>query len=140
MGAITASLVARRDGASVAYVAGLLAQGGTDLARLLRSEPMLCPGVAAALERRDGLDFWTGAEAFGLDPAHLRGQALAPYFEPLEDPLPGPYVVCARDRVVSPQWGREAAPRLLGHAALELDCGHDAHRERPQALAELLGA
>ncbi len=133
MGGVTASLVARREQARVVYVAALLSRAGVALKDQFGE--MMCPGVAAALERRDGLDFWTDAAAFGLDPDALRGQSITPYFDLLEDAVPGRYVVCARDQVVSPTYGRAAPMEIV-----ELDCGHDAHRERPAELADLLGA
>ena len=135
MGAITASLVARRDGSRVAYLAGLVPEAGATLAGLMRERGMICPGVREALERRDGLDHWTAPEAFGLDAAHLRGQAIAPYFEELDDPVAGPYVVCLRDRVVAP-----AYQRTVPLARVELDSGHDVFREHPAAVADLIGA
>ena len=129
MGGITASLVAARCGARVVYVAALLPRAGAALKDLFAE--MLCPGLE--LERRDGLDYFTdaGARARGLDPAHLRGQALAPYFEPLEDPVPGTYIACARDRVVRPDFQRSVADHVL-------DCGHQPQVECPEALAALL--
>ena len=129
MGGITASLVAARCGAQVGYVAALLPRSGSTLAELFGE--MLCPGLE--LERRDGLDFFTdaGARARGLDPAHLRGQALAPYFDVLDDAVPGVYLGCARDRVVRPEYQR-------AHADVMLDCGHLPHVEMPERVAELL--
>ncbi|MEJ7894081.1 MAG: alpha/beta hydrolase family protein [Solirubrobacteraceae bacterium] len=133
MGGVTASLVARRDGARVVYVAALLPQAGVALKA--QFVEMMCPGVARALARRDGLDFWTDAASFGLDPTSMRGQSLAPYFDALEAAVPGRYVVCARDRVVAP-----AYQRSVPMESFELDCGHDAFRERPADVADLLGA
>ena len=129
MGGITASLVARRCGARVVYVAALLPRAGVALKDLFAE--MLCPGLE--LERRDGLDFFTdaGARARGLDPAHLRGQALRPYFDRLDDPVPGTYIACARDRVVRPEWQATVAD-------VTLDCGHQPQTECPEALAALL--
>jgi pimeloyl-ACP methyl ester carboxylesterase len=129
MGGITASLVARRCGARVVYVAALLSRAGVPLKDLFAE--MLCPGLE--LERRDGLDHFIeeGARARGLDPAHLRGQAVAPYFDPLEEAVPGTYIACARDRVVRPDF-------QLRHADEVLDCGHVPQTECPEALAALL--
>jgi pimeloyl-ACP methyl ester carboxylesterase len=129
MGGITASIVAGRCGARVVYVAALLPRAGVPLKDLFAE--MLCPGLE--LERRDGLDHFTdaGARARGLDPAHLRGQALTPYFEPLEAAVPGTYIACARDRVVRPEFQRSVADHVL-------DCGHLPQIERPAELAALL--
>jgi hypothetical protein len=70
----------------------------------------------------------------------LRGQAVAPYFEPcpLRELPDGPYVVCMSDRVVSPDWGRDAARRRLGREPVELDAGHNAHLTAPARVADLL--
>jgi pimeloyl-ACP methyl ester carboxylesterase len=92
---------------------------------------MICPGLE--LERRDGLDHFTedGARARGLDPARLRGQALMPYFDVLDEAVPGTYIACARDRVVRPEWQATVAD-------VTLDCGHLPQAECPAALAALL--
>jgi pimeloyl-ACP methyl ester carboxylesterase len=129
MGGITASLVAARCGARVVYVAAMQPRAGTPLKDLFAEQ--LCPGLE--LERRDGLDYFTdaGARARGLDPAHLRGQALAPYFAPLDDPTPGTYIACARDQVVRPDFQASVAD-------VTLDCGHLPQIECPEALAALL--
>lgn len=129
MGGITASLVARRCGARVVYVAAFLPRAGATLGELLGE--MVCPEVRGGLKRRDGLDFWRDPEAFGMDPAGLRGQSITPYFDVLEDPVPGRYVGCRRDLVVRPDY-------QAGLADVWLDCGHEAARERPAELAALL--
>lgn len=129
LGGVTASIVARRCGARVVYVAALLPRAGFALKDLFAE--MLCPGLE--LERRDGLDFFTdeGARARGLDPAQLRGQALRPFFDALDDPVPGTYIACARDRVVRPEFQATVAD-------VTLDCGHLPQQECPEALAALL--
>jgi hypothetical protein len=132
MGGITASIVGRRSGARVVYVAALLPRAGVPLAELFGE--MMCGGVAAAQERRgDGLRYWRPGEAaaFGLDEAHMRGQAVTPYFDPLDEPARGRYVACARDAVVRPGWQATVAD-------VTLDCGHLPQRECPAALAEVL--
>lgn len=131
MGGITASIVGARTGARVVYLAALVPRAGVALKDCIAE--MLCPGLG--LERRDGLDFFDAdadaARARGLDPAVLRGQGLAPYFEELGEPTAGRYIGCRQDRVVRPEY------QAL-HADVWLDCGHDAHRERPAELAKLL--
>lgn len=131
MGAITASIVAARRGCRVVYVAALLPTAGRALKEELGA--MLTPEVGAHLERRDGLDHFVDPEPLGLDPAVMRGQALAPYFAALEAPTQGLYIGCRRDRVVRPDYQARFADEWL-------DCGHDAHRERPAELAALLTA
>ena len=156
LGGVTAALVAARaPGRRVAYVAAVLPEPLRPLAHLLRHEPVILPGFSAA-ERR------TGDRRVRLDPAAaggvlfsdvdaptaqaqtaaLRPQALAPFFEvcPLDALPPGPCIVCREDQVVSPEWGREAARRLLHASALELDGGHFPQLTRPAELAEVLEA
>jgi pimeloyl-ACP methyl ester carboxylesterase len=145
LGGVTAALVADRTGARVTYLAALLPSPGRPLADVFADEPMVLPEIPAAEMRgEDGLRRLPRAVADevlhpGLD---LRGQSVSPYFEPcpLDALPPGRYVVCREDRVVSPAWGREAAPRLLGREALELDGGHLPQLTRPAELADLLVA
>jgi pimeloyl-ACP methyl ester carboxylesterase len=129
MGGITASIVGARCGARVVHLASLLPLQLHKLKDLFGE--MMCPEVAPALERRDGLDFWTGAETFGLDPSVLRGQALAPYFEELPAPVSDLYIGCRHDRVVRPDYQARFAD-------VWLECGHEAMREQPAELARLL--
>ncbi len=129
MGGITASIVGARTGARVVHLAALLPRKAHKLKDLFAE--MMCPEVAPALERREGLDYFTDAEALGLDPTVLRGQALAPYFEVLGDPVCDLYVGCRHDRVVRPDYQAR-------YADVWLDCGHDAARECPAELARAL--
>lgn len=129
MGAITASIVGARTGARVVHLAALSPLKQHKLKDLLGE--MLCPEVAAGLERRDGLDYFTNAAAFGLDPSAMRGQAIAPYFQALGEPVCDLYIGCRQDRVVRPEYQAK-------HADVWLECGHDAMRECPAALAQLL--
>lgn len=84
-------------------------------------------------EKRDGLTWFDDgdARARGLDPAQMRGQAPAPYFDVLGTPAPGRYIGCRRDRVVRPDYQDR-------HADVWLDCGHLPQVECPEALAALL--
>lgn len=128
MGGITASIVARRRGCPVVYVAALLPRAGVALAPLIPSMVF-----EMRFERRDGLDFFEEGEARdrGLDPAHLRGQAPTPYFDVLDDPAPGRYIGCRHDRVVRPEYQATVADAWL-------ECGHTPQVECPEALAALL--
>lgn len=156
LGAATAALVAARaPGRRVAYVAAVLPEPLRPVADVLRSQDVLLPGLRDA-EVADGRgfrrirpDLAATAMFAGLDAdaaraaaAGLRPQALAPLFAPFPlDRLPsGPSVVCREDTVVSPDWGRAAARRLLGASAIELDGGHHPQLERPAELAQVLGA
>jgi len=155
MGGATAALVAdARPVRELVYLAALLPRPGAPLTEVFASEPsMMLPELPAAeVKGEDGLRHLPPDAAEQLlfhdapDPARwaggVRGQAVTPYFEPcpLDALPPGRYVVCREDRVVSPAWGREAAPRLLGRAAEELDGGHCPQVARPAELADLLGA
>ena len=95
---------------------------------------MLSPEVAAGLERRDGLDYFADAEALGLDPAAMRGQALAPYFDRARRAGAAASTSAA---ATTASCGRTTRRRL---ADVWLECGHDAMRERPAELAPLLPA
>jgi pimeloyl-ACP methyl ester carboxylesterase len=52
--------------------------------------------------------------------------------------LPTSYVVCRDDRMVSAEWGRNAARDRLGIDAIEIDGGHSPFLSRPRELAGLL--
>ncbi len=128
MGGITASIVAAERGCPVVYVAALLPRAGTTLAALLGSMVF-----EMRFHKRDGLTYFDAddARARGLDPHQLRGQASKPYFDVLGDATPGPYIACARDRVVRPEFQATLATTTL-------DCGHLPHVECPERLAALL--
>lgn len=129
LGGVTASIVAARRGCPVVYVAALLPQAGVALKDRLGE--LVCAGMR--FERHGGLDFFEAgdARARGLDPALMRGQAPRPWSEVLDDPAPGRYLGCRRDRVVRPEYQAE-------HADAWLECGHLPQSECPAALAALL--
>ena len=149
-GCTIAQLPARRH----VYLAAMIPQAGRRLVDVLKEEPMLCPAVATTHVRgEDRLARWAdpekamdilfhdvdedaGRKALG----YLRGQSVNPWFHespPLAD-APSTYIVCALDRVVSPEWGREAAPRLLGAEMHELQSGHVPQLAKPRELTDLL--
>jgi pimeloyl-ACP methyl ester carboxylesterase len=72
----------------------------------------------------------------------LRPQALAPYEEvcPLAGlpAVPTTYIIASEDRVVSPDWGRNAAVERLGAQVVELPGSHSPFLSRPAALASIL--
>lgn len=72
----------------------------------------------------------------------LRPQAGTPTAQPVPlDQLPGcryRYVVCADDRMISPDWSRRRARAALGVDPVELTGGHDPMLSSPVALAEVL--
>ncbi len=70
----------------------------------------------------------------------LPQQALA-FVQPVPHPawreIPSAYIVCKRDRTISPQWQRERfVPRA--RRSIELDSGHSSFLSQPEALAEAL--
>jgi pimeloyl-ACP methyl ester carboxylesterase len=150
LGGCTCALIpARRH----VYLAAMIPQAGRTLAECLKEEPMLDPRMGEAQTKgEDHLRYWKREGAIDLvfhdvpedkiESAleRLRGQSVTPYFETCEPAtgVPASYIVCSDDRVVSPQWGRDAAPRLLGTDAIEFPGGHAPQLVRPRELAELL--
>jgi pimeloyl-ACP methyl ester carboxylesterase len=72
----------------------------------------------------------------------LRRQFLTPFLHPCPlGALPEAsyrYILCREDRIVRPEWSRQAAPELLGIEAVELSGGHSPMASRPGELAEAL--
>jgi pimeloyl-ACP methyl ester carboxylesterase len=139
MGGVTAALVAARRSAPLTYLAALVPVPGEPLTGVLAEA--IAPEVAAAEVRgEDGLRRLPRAVADELmfPGIALRGQAVAPYFDPFPlDAVPdGRYLLCTRDGVVAPAYGRRAAPGEL----VELDCGHVPQLELPAGLADVLVA
>ena len=52
--------------------------------------------------------------------------------------VPTTYIVCAKDRTITPAWQRRAARELLGVEPIELPGGHCPNVSRPAILAEVL--
>lgn len=48
------------------------------------------------------------------------------------------YIVCTKDRILSPEWSRYAARERLGVDAMEISSGHCPHLSHPQLLASVL--
>ncbi len=143
---------------AVVFVCGLIASPGRSLMDQLIEQPhMLVPGYDAGLGEPDdeGRSRWMDLEAaratlYGdCDEAtaamafeHLRPQSQATYTEPcplseLPD-LEYAYVVGAEDRLVNPEWSREAATERLGVTPIELPGSHSPFLARPGALADVL--
>jgi pimeloyl-ACP methyl ester carboxylesterase len=74
--------------------------------------------------------------------ARLRPQSRAPNLEPCPlrawPNLPTAYVVCTHDRVLRPNWQRQAARTRLGVEPIELPSSHSPFLSRPAALAAVL--
>lgn len=54
--------------------------------------------------------------------------------------VPCTYILCMGDRIIQPDWSRQAARERLGCDALELPGGHCPHVSRPRELAGMLAA
>jgi hypothetical protein len=142
------------------YLCALIAAPGVSLADDLQAEPdMFVAGYERGLappdeqRRRVWADYAVARETVFSDCseadaqaafARLRPQTSTPYREPcsldsLPD-VPATYVVAAGDRIVSPAWGRRAAPQRLGVEPLEVPGDHSPYLARPEALADLLDA
>lgn len=72
----------------------------------------------------------------------LRPQSGTPTAQPVPiDRLPScrfRYVVCADDRMISPDWSRRRARAVLGAEPVELTGGHDPMLSSPMVLSEVL--
>jgi len=73
-----------------------------------------------------------------VEPMQTRALVVEPC--PLETwpAVPAASVVAARDRTLTPEWGRRQARRVLGREAHVLDAGHCPHVSRPVETAALL--
>jgi pimeloyl-ACP methyl ester carboxylesterase len=153
-------VAARRPVRRLVYLCALIAAPGVSLADDLQAEPdMFVAGYERGLappdeqRRRVWADYAVARETMFSDCseadaqaafARLRPQTSTPYREPcsldsLPD-VPATYVVAAGDRIVSPAWGRRAAPQRLGVEPLEVPGDHSPYLARPEALADLLDA
>jgi pimeloyl-ACP methyl ester carboxylesterase len=148
-GLVIPLVAAARPVARLVLLAALLPEPGRSLADQLRADKGI---LLAAPDRRDR---WTEAAATAAfytecEPdtarqafARLRPQAAAPQVEP--SPLTAwpdveaEYVVCTRDRMVSPEYGRRAAAER-GIPVRELASDHSPMLSHPQALAAVLTA
>jgi thioesterase domain-containing protein len=144
---LTVPLVAAaRPVARLVLLAALLPEPGRSLADQLRADKgILLAAPDLADEAVTTAAFYTecepevAREAF----ARLRPQARAPQVEP--SPLTAwpdvaaEYVVCTRDRMVSPDYGARAAA-ARGIPVRELASDHSPMLSRPRALAALLTA
>jgi pimeloyl-ACP methyl ester carboxylesterase len=74
--------------------------------------------------------------------SRVRPQFLTPFAErcPLRSlpEVPYRYLLCREDRIVSPDWSRQAAPERLGVAPIELPGSHSPMGSRPAELAAAL--
>ena len=159
LGGLTIPLVAaRRPVRGLVHLCALIASPGRSFVDQIRAEPETFVrgyerGLAPPDEqrRREWADEAVARETLfpDCDPAdahaafaRLRPQSTAPYGEPcpLEalPAVPVAYVLCADDRIVSPDWSRAAARERLGVEPVELPGGHSPFLSRPAALAELL--
>ncbi len=143
---------------AVVFVCGLIPVPGRSLIDQLVDEPhLLVPGYDAGLGEPDdaGRSSWVDVDlaratmygdcdaettAGAFDRLRPQGQAGYPEPCPLSE-LPDveyAYVVGAEDRLVSPEWSRDAAAARLGVTPIELPGSHSPFLSRPGALAEVL--
>jgi pimeloyl-ACP methyl ester carboxylesterase len=142
---------------AVVFVCALLPEPGRSLIDQFLDQPhLLVPGYDEGLSHDDrGRSRWVDPEAAratlyadcdevtaktSFD--RLRPQGQATYAEPcplseLPD-IESAYVVGADDRIVDPEWSREAAPERLGVTPIELPGSHSPFLARPDDLAEIL--
>lgn len=142
---------------AVVFVCALIPQPGRSLIDQFLDQPhLLVPGYDEGLGDDDhGRSRWVDLEAASAtlyadcDVAtakaafdRLRPQGQATYAEPcplarLPD-IESTYVVGAEDRLVNPEWSREAARERLGVTPIELPGSHSPFLARPGELAEIL--
>ena len=153
-GLIVPLVAARRPVARLVLLAALLPEPGRSLADQLRADKgilLASPGNTADADHRSRCTDPEAARAAFYpesDPetarrafARLRPQAAAPQIEP--SPLSAwpdvaaEYVVCTRDRMVSPAYGARAAAER-GIPLRELAGDHSPMLSRPRALAAVL--
>lgn len=148
----------RRPVRAVVFVCGLIAAPGRSLIDQFIDQPhMLLPGYDAGLGEpdEDGRSRWVDLDAaratlYGdCDEAtaamafeRLRPQGQATFAEPCPlAELPDveyAYVLGAQDRLVNPDWSREASAERLGVTPIELPGSHSPFLARPGALADVL--
>jgi pimeloyl-ACP methyl ester carboxylesterase len=153
-------VAARRPVRRVVYLCALIAAPGVSFGDQVRAEPdMFVAGYERGLappdeeRRRTWADYALARETMFPDCAEgdaeaafarLRPQASAPYRRPCPldamPAVPSTYVLARQDRIVSPDWGRRAAPERLGVEPLELPGDHSPYLARPEALTDLLDA
>jgi pimeloyl-ACP methyl ester carboxylesterase len=147
LGGLTVPLVAAaRPVARLVLVAALLPEPGRSLADQLRADKgILLASPDLADEAGTTAAFYTECEPDTAQRAfaRLRPQARAPQVEP--SPLTAwpdvetEYVVCTRDRMVSPAYGARAAAER-GIPVRELQSDHSPMLSQPRALAAVLTA
>jgi hypothetical protein len=143
---------------ALVFVCALIAVPGRSLIDQFLDQPhMLVQGYDEGLSEPDdqGRSHWVDLQAAratlyaDCDEAtaktsfdRLRPQAQATYTEPCPmSELPDieyAYVMGADDRLVNPDWSREAAPTRLGVTPIELAGSHSPFLARPGALADVL--
>lgn len=159
MGGQTVPLVAaRRQPSRLVYLCGVPPVPGRTFLQLMADESgMLNPDYTRGLGEKDseGRRGWVDEELgrihlYGDCDEHtastaftrLRRQSLAPYTFPCSLPaypdVDTSYIVCAEDRMVSPDWSRRIARDWLSADLIELPGSHSPFYSRPRVLAALL--
>lgn len=156
LGGLVAPLVASlRPVRLVVHLAALVPDTGRSIIEQIRSSPEPILLIRGGRETDAlGRSYWADprttaailypdlpATAAGWAFARLRPQAALPQEEPqppAAPDVPVVSVVCAEDRVVSPDWSRRVARERLGVEPVELPTGHFPMMTHPDALADLL--
>jgi pimeloyl-ACP methyl ester carboxylesterase len=139
------------------FVCGLIATPGRSLIEQFIDQPeMLAAGYDEGIAQDDQgrsswVDFESAARTLYADCGvasarrafdRLRPQGQAAYAEPCPlSELPDverAYVIGAQDRLVSPEWSREAAKHRLGVSPIELTGSHSPFLAQPEALVDVL--
>ena len=158
LGGLTAPAVAEmRPVSMIVYLAALLPAIGKSLAEQREGRPTmtqrwLTEYLPQQHREDNGNTWWSpelAEEIFYHDcppqvardaASQLRQQAAAPIIgrTPLEamPQVPSAYIVCRDDRVVDPDWSRDAARERLGVETREIPGGHSPFLARPDRLAE----
>jgi pimeloyl-ACP methyl ester carboxylesterase len=151
-------VAARRPVRRLVYLCALVPELGRSLTDQLREDTeMLNPVYLKALGKTDELRrrAWVDEELarsllFGDTDdevaratfERLRPQALYPYAKPFSlgsfAAVASTYIVCADDRLVSPQWSKRIAHDRLGAELVELPGSHSPFLSRPAHLADVL--
>lgn len=159
MGGQTIPLVAaRRRLSRLVYLCGVPPIPGRTFLQLMADESdMLNPGYTLGLGEKDseGRRGWVDKELARIHLysdcdertvstafTRLRRQSLAPYKVPCSLPaypdVATSYIVCAQDRMVSPDWSRRIAHGWLSADIIEMPGSHSPFLSRPRDLAAVL--
>jgi pimeloyl-ACP methyl ester carboxylesterase len=151
-------VAARRPLRHLVYLCAMIPDVGRSLAEQLTDKPeMLNPAYEQGLSALDDqlcqrwADLGIAREVFYFDCDEQTAQAaldrlqpqsvnpaLFPYSLTEHPRLPTTYVVCSDDRMLRPEWSRQAVRERLDAELIELPGGHSPMLSAPQVLADVL--